>query len=96
MGILSRRVPIIISGSKVIKGYGVVLVLVVGNDTVQAQRLGKKIKAIDARDRGIGEEKSGQQVSICYDMADNFVFNDGTIEDLRKKSIIMLAELGVV
>jgi len=54
------------------------------------------IKAIDARDRGIGEEKSGQQVSICYDMADNFVFNDGTIEDLRKKSIIMLAELGVV
>lgn len=45
----------------------------------------EEIKAIDARDRGIGEAEHGQQSSKCYELADVYIQNDGTLEELSKK-----------
>jgi dephospho-CoA kinase len=45
----------------------------------------EEIKAMDSRDRGVGEASHGQQSQKCYDMADVYVLNDGTFEDLAKK-----------
>lgn len=52
-----------------------------------------EIKAIDSRDRGVGEEGSGQQSSKCYEMADVFISNDGTFEELSAKVSDLLEDL---
>ena len=44
-----------------------------------------EIKAIDARDRGVGESNFGQQSMRCYELADAYLNNDGTFEELSKK-----------
>jgi len=51
------------------------------------------VKAIDARDRGIGEGKSGQQVSACFELADFYLINDGGIEEFKEKSRELLEKL---
>src|SRR3989344_5427723 len=51
------------------------------------------VKIIDARDRGLGEGKSGQQVNACYDLADYYLMNDGTIEELKERSRVLLEKL---
>src|SRR3989344_7572341 len=38
----------------------------------------EEIKAIDARDKGVGEAQHGQQSQRCYEMAEIFIQNDGT------------------
>lgn len=43
------------------------------------------IKAIDARDMGIGEAEHGQQTSKCQSMADVHITNDGTLNELTEK-----------
>ena len=53
----------------------------------------EEIKAIDARDRGVGESTSGQQSGKCYEMADLYLHNEGTFEELSKKIAEMLEEL---
>lgn len=45
----------------------------------------EEIKAIDSRDRGVGEPNSGQQSAKCYEMADLYLQNDSTFEELFKK-----------
>jgi len=50
----------------------------------------EEIKAIDLRDKGSAEESSGQQSRRCYDMADVFILNDGTFDDLSKKILELL------
>lgn len=46
----------------------------------------EEIKAIDARDRGIGEGEHGQQSDKCREMAEVLIVNDGTFEDLQRKA----------
>lgn len=53
----------------------------------------EEIKAIDSRDRGVGEEGSGQQSAKCYEMADAFIKNDGTFEELSAKVSDLLEDL---
>ncbi|MBT3293181.1 AAA family ATPase [Candidatus Peregrinibacteria bacterium] len=48
---------------------------------VTKEQLEERLK----RGKGIGEPPEGQQVSKCLDMADFFVINEGSIEDLHKK-----------
>ncbi|HLF53607.1 MAG TPA: AAA family ATPase [Candidatus Nanoarchaeia archaeon] len=45
----------------------------------------EEIRAIDSRDRGVGEPNSGQQSTKCYEMADVSLQNDSTFEELFKK-----------
>jgi len=45
----------------------------------------EEIRAIDSRDRGAGELSHGQQSAKCYEMADVFIQNDGSFEDLARK-----------
>ena len=52
-----------------------------------------EIKAIDSRDRGVGELNSGQQSGKCYEMADLYLHNEGTFEELSKKIAEMLENL---
>ncbi|MEK6892597.1 MAG: hypothetical protein AABX07_00155 [Nanoarchaeota archaeon] len=52
------------------------------------------IKAMDARDRGVGEDVSGQQSEACFQMADRHIFNNTTLEDLREKAEQLVDELG--
>jgi len=52
-----------------------------------------EIRAIDSRDRGVGESNSGQQSGKCYEMADLYLHNEGTFEDLSKKIADMLEDL---
>jgi len=51
------------------------------------------IKAIDSRDRGIGEHSTGQQTELCYQMADSYIVNDAGLDDLRKQVEKLLEEL---
>ena len=53
----------------------------------------EELKAIDARDRGIGEEAYGQQSEKCRQMADVLIMNDGTFEDLQRKASELLEGL---
>jgi dephospho-CoA kinase len=53
----------------------------------------EEIKAMDARDRGVGEASHGQQSEKCYGMADVYISNDGTFEDLARKMSELLEEL---
>jgi dephospho-CoA kinase len=50
----------------------------------------EEIKAMDARDR---EASHGQQSEKCYGMADVYISNDGTFEDLARKMGELLEEL---
>ena len=52
-----------------------------------------EIRAIDSRDRGVGEDNFGQQSAKCLEMADIFVKNDGTFEELSKKITDLLEDL---
>jgi dephospho-CoA kinase len=45
----------------------------------------EEVKAMESRDRGVGEAEHGQQSLKCFDMADVYVMNDGTFEELAKK-----------
>jgi len=45
----------------------------------------EEIRLIERRDRGIGEQKHGQQVQICYDAADFFIYNNGSVEDVERE-----------
>jgi dephospho-CoA kinase len=49
---------------------------------------------IDARDRGIGEPAYGQQSGACYEMADRYLLNNTTLEDLKEKAEQLVDELG--
>lgn len=53
----------------------------------------EEIKAIDARDKGVGEALHGQQAQKCFEMADAYIQNDGTFEELSKKFGDLLEEL---
>ena len=53
----------------------------------------EEIKAMESRDRGAGEASHGQQSQKCYEMADAFVMNDGSFEDLTKKFADLLEEI---
>ncbi len=46
----------------------------------------EEIKAIDARDRGVGEDAHGQQTEKCFSMAEVFISNEGTFEELMRKA----------
>lgn len=41
---------------------------------------------LESRDRGVGENEFGQQVSRCLDMADMVLENEGSEEDLLRKT----------
>src|SRR3989338_3983822 len=53
-----------------------------------------EIKKMEARDRGEGEDSSGQQVGKCYDLADLKVYNDGSLDDLFIKINGVMKEVG--
>ena len=53
----------------------------------------EEIEKIEARDRGEGEKDHGQQVDVCYKMADYFLTNEGSIEDIRLKVELLLKKL---
>lgn len=55
----------------------------------------EQVKKIDARDRGEGEDKNGQQVGASIEMANIKVMNDKTKEHLEKKIEKVLKKLGV-
>ena len=50
----------------------------------------EEIKAMESRDRGAGEASHGQQSQKCYEMANAYVMNDGTYDDLTKKFLELL------
>lgn len=52
------------------------------------------LMAIDARDRGIGEPYYGQQSALCYQMADAYIINNTSFEDLKLKIERVLEDLG--
>lgn len=54
----------------------------------------EEIRAIDQRDRGIGEGKSGQQSEACFAMADAYIINNTTLDDLRMKAAELVEQLG--
>lgn len=56
----------------------------------------EKISEMDARDRGVGEGSHGQQVDVCYRMADRYIMNDGTKDDLKKKVEDLLGDLNII
>jgi dephospho-CoA kinase len=53
----------------------------------------EELKAVDSRDRGAGEASSGQQSDKCYSLADVYIQNDGTFEELSKKVSDLLEDL---
>ncbi|MEM4259262.1 MAG: AAA family ATPase [Candidatus Pacearchaeota archaeon] len=53
----------------------------------------EEIKAIDARDRGVGEASHGQQSAKCFEMADVYLENNGTFEELSKAITELLEDL---
>ena len=52
-------------------------------------------RLIDARDRGIGEKSSGQQSQACFEVADHYIYNNGSLEELRDKVERLLVKLGI-
>jgi dephospho-CoA kinase len=52
------------------------------------------IRAMDARDRGVGENASGQQSEVCFQMADRHILNNTTLKDLKQKAEQLVDELG--
>lgn len=53
------------------------------------------VKAIDARDRGEGEEHFGQQTAKCVEMAEIELINNKSKEHFNKKVDKLLKKLGV-
>ena len=53
-----------------------------------------EIRAMDARDRGVGENVAGQQSFACFKMADTYILNNTTLEDLKEKATQLIKELG--
>jgi len=53
------------------------------------------VRLIDARDRGIGEKSSGQQSQACFEVADHYIYNNGSLEELRDKVERLLVKLGI-
>lgn len=49
--------------------------------------------AVDARDRGLGEDETGQQVGQCLNMADYWIFNQKSIEELKREVNRILEKL---
>lgn len=45
----------------------------------------KEFKRLETRDRGVGEERYGQQVQKCLDMADFLIINEGVLINLEKR-----------
>ena len=52
------------------------------------------IRTIDRRDRGIGESAHGQQSEACFAMADAYIINNTTLDDLRLKAADLVQQLG--
>jgi len=91
---------------EVIKGYGG---LVIGIDASDEKRLEwylarakdrtedgqakKDFILADKRDKGEGEENSGQKVAECLRLVDRVIMNDGTVEDLINKVRNILSEV---
>lgn len=48
------------------------------------------IMEIDARDRGVGESKSGQQTEACFKMADLVIMNNDSMEELKRKADVLM------
>ena len=53
----------------------------------------EEIRAIDARDLGVGEESYGQQVQKCMDFVEHKIENNGTLEELKQKVEKLLEEI---
>lgn len=53
-----------------------------------------EIHAIDQRDRGVGEKAHGQQSEACFAMADAYIINNTTLEDLQLKAADLVQQLG--
>jgi dephospho-CoA kinase len=53
----------------------------------------EEIMSMEARDRGVGEAEHGQQSWKCYEIADVFIENNGTFEELEKKVSDLLEDL---
>ncbi len=47
----------------------------------------KEFDILEKRDRGVGEDKHGQQVQACLDMADVVIENNDTLQNLKEKLI---------
>lgn len=45
----------------------------------------EEFKKVDARDKGVGQEDYGQQGDACFKMADAYIMNNGTVEELEAK-----------
>ncbi len=71
------------------------LIGVIADRPVRFERL-KKIKRredltpelfykLDCRDLGLGQKTTGLQVAFCFSLADHFLENNGTLEELHKK-----------
>ncbi len=54
----------------------------------------EEIRSIDRRDRGIGESTHGQQSEACFAMADAYIINNTTLDDLRLKAADLVEQLG--
>jgi dephospho-CoA kinase len=52
------------------------------------------IRIIDARDRGKGEASHGQQSEACFAIADAYIINNTTLDDLRLKAAELVEQLG--
>ncbi len=55
----------------------------------------EEIKRMEERDRGIGEAEFGQHTDECYSLADKFIVNDGSVDDLRLKVSQLISELNI-
>ena len=53
------------------------------------------IKSIDMRDRGYGESESGQRSEDCFALADSFIFNNTTLEDLQIRLMDLIKDFGI-
>src|SRR3989338_4658196 len=54
----------------------------------------EEIRTSDRRDRGIGESAHGQQSEACFAMADAYILNNTTLDDLRLKAVELVEQLG--
>ena len=56
----------------------------------------EEAREMEARDRGEGENKSGQQVSACFELSDYKLVNNGTMQELNSKIALLLKDLDVL
>ena len=86
-------------------GDNFVLLLVDASAEIRFRRLLKRARDEDEpktfeefrkweeRDLGVGQPKYGQQQSAVFEMADKFIMNNGSFEDLKKEVETLLYEL---